>query len=107
VLTRMHIECVAKGELFFASSSSRGPPRGRAVSRPVSGQAFRSDLGEPGDGSCDAGGKGRTLVHDWLYELRLFAPGTTERDERRSLSSAIRIGSSSPAPRKLRGPSAG
>ena len=30
--------------------------------------------------------EGRTLVHDWLYELRLFALEQTERDACRSVS---------------------
>ena len=29
--------------------------------------------GQPRDRAGDAGATGRTLVHDWMYELRLFA----------------------------------
>src|SRR5882724_3206968 len=69
VLTRMHIECVAKGELFRVEQSQ---PRAAGRITPSLWPGFPSDLVSLVTVLATQA-EGRTLVHDWLYELRLFA----------------------------------
>lgn len=69
VLTRMNIECSAKGELFRVEQSTP-----RAAGRITTGlwPGFPSDLVSLVTVLATQA-EGQTLVHDWLYELRLFA----------------------------------
>ena len=72
--------------------------RGAAASPPACGPGFPSDLVSLVTVLATQA-EGRTLVHDWLYELRLFALEQLSGDERATCSSAIRTASSSPARR--------
>jgi UDP-N-acetylglucosamine 1-carboxyvinyltransferase len=69
VLTRMNIECVSNGELFRVEQS-----RPRAAGRITTSlwPGFPSDLVSLVTVLATQA-EGQTLVHDWLYELRLFA----------------------------------
>jgi UDP-N-acetylglucosamine 1-carboxyvinyltransferase len=69
VLTRMHIECAAQGGLFRVEQSTP-----RAAGRITTGlwPGFPSDLVSLVTVLATQA-EGQTLVHDWLYELRLFA----------------------------------
>ena len=69
VLTRMNIECAMQGELFRVEQSTP-----RAAGRITTGlwPGFPSDLVSLVTVLATQA-EGQTLVHDWLYELRLFA----------------------------------
>jgi UDP-N-acetylglucosamine 1-carboxyvinyltransferase len=69
VLKRMQINCVMDGELFTVEQS-----RPRAAGRITTGlwPGFPSDLVSLVT-VLTSQAEGQTLVHDWLYELRLFA----------------------------------
>ena len=69
VLKRMHIECGMRGGVFEVH-----PSRPKAVRRITTGlwPSFPSDLVSLVTVLATQA-EGRTLVHDWLYELRLFA----------------------------------
>ena len=69
VLTRMNIECAMRGELFCVDQSTP-----RAAGRITTGlwPGFPSDLVSLVTVLATQA-DGQTLVHDWLYELRLFA----------------------------------
>jgi UDP-N-acetylglucosamine 1-carboxyvinyltransferase len=69
VLTRMNIECAATGELFRVEQS-----RPRAAGRITTSlwPGFPSDLVSLVTVLATQA-EGQTLVHDWMYELRLFA----------------------------------
>jgi UDP-N-acetylglucosamine 1-carboxyvinyltransferase len=69
VLKRMHIACTTDAELFTVEQS-----RPRAAGRITSGlwPGFPSDLVSLVTVLATQA-EGQTLVHDWLYELRLFA----------------------------------
>ena len=69
VLRRMNIECAATGELFRVEQS-----RPMAAGRITTGlwPGFPSDLVSLVTVLATQA-EGQTLVHDWLYELRLFA----------------------------------
>lgn len=69
VLTRMHVECATRGELFCVEPSTP-----RAAGRITTGlwPGFPSDLVSLVTVLATQA-EGQTLVHDWLYELRLFA----------------------------------
>jgi UDP-N-acetylglucosamine 1-carboxyvinyltransferase len=69
VLKRMHIECGMHGEIFRIERS-----RLEAAGRITTGlwPGFPSDLVSLVTVLATQAA-GRTLVHDWLYELRLFA----------------------------------
>jgi UDP-N-acetylglucosamine 1-carboxyvinyltransferase len=69
VLKRMNIECGMNGDIFRVE-----PSRPRAAGRITTGlwPGFPSDLVSLVTVLATQA-DGRTLVHDWLYELRLFA----------------------------------
>ncbi len=69
VLTRMEIACVMDGEIFRVEQS-----RPRAVGRITTSlwPGFPSDLVSLVTVLATQA-EGQTLVHDWMYELRLFA----------------------------------
>ena len=69
VLKRLHIECASDGERFRVERS-----RPQAAGRITTGlwPGFPSDLVSLVTVLATQA-EGRTLVHDWLYELRLFA----------------------------------
>lgn len=69
VLTRMNIECSTDGGLFRVE-----PSRPRAAGRITTGlwPGFPSDLVSLVTVLATQA-EGQTLIHDWLYELRLFA----------------------------------
>jgi UDP-N-acetylglucosamine 1-carboxyvinyltransferase len=69
VLKRMNVECAMDGDVFQVEQS-----RPRAVGRITTGlwPGFPSDLVSLVTVLATQA-EGRTLVHDWLYELRLFA----------------------------------
>ena len=69
VLKRMHVECVMDGDLFTVEQS-----RPRAAGRITTSlwPGFPSDLVSLVTVLATQA-EGPTLVHDWLYELRLFA----------------------------------
>jgi UDP-N-acetylglucosamine 1-carboxyvinyltransferase len=69
VLRRMHIECASTGELFRVEQSSPCAA-GRITTSLWPG--FPSDLVSLVTVLASQA-EGQTLVHDWLYELRLFA----------------------------------
>ncbi len=69
VLTRMNVECGVRDGVFHVK-----PSRPRAIKRITTGlwPAFPSDLVSLVTVLATQA-EGRTLVHDWMYELRLFA----------------------------------
>jgi UDP-N-acetylglucosamine 1-carboxyvinyltransferase len=69
VLSRMNVECGMRGDVFEVRPSTP-----RAVRRIVTGlwPSFPSDLVSLVTVLATQA-EGRTLVHDWMYELRLFA----------------------------------
>jgi UDP-N-acetylglucosamine 1-carboxyvinyltransferase len=69
VLTRMNIDCSVRGDVFHVK-----PSRPKAIKRITTGlwPAFPSDLVSLVTVLATQA-EGRTLVHDWMYELRLFA----------------------------------
>src|SRR5439155_24597025 len=69
VLKRLNIECAMVGEIFRVEQS-----KPRAAGRITTGlwPGFPSDLVSLVTVLATQA-EGRTLVHDWLYELRLFA----------------------------------
>jgi UDP-N-acetylglucosamine 1-carboxyvinyltransferase len=69
VLKRMHVECGMRDGVFHVK-----PSKPRAVRRITTGlwPAFPSDLVSLVTVLATQS-EGRTLVHDWMYELRLFA----------------------------------
>jgi UDP-N-acetylglucosamine 1-carboxyvinyltransferase len=69
VLNRLHVECVMDGDVFRVERS-----KPRAAGRITTGlwPGFPSDLVSLVTVLATQA-EGRTLVHDWLYELRLFA----------------------------------
>jgi UDP-N-acetylglucosamine 1-carboxyvinyltransferase len=69
VLTRMNIACASRGELFRVEQSTP-----RAAGRITTGlwPGFPSDLVSLVTVLATQA-EGQTLIHDWLYELRLFA----------------------------------
>ncbi len=69
VLTRMNVECGMRGGTFKVK-----PSKPKAVRRITTGiwPAFPSDLVSLVTVLATQA-EGRTLVHDWMYELRLFA----------------------------------
>jgi UDP-N-acetylglucosamine 1-carboxyvinyltransferase len=69
VLKRLHVECAQHGDIFRVEQS-----RPRAAGRITTGlwPGFPSDLVSLVTVLATQA-DGRTLVHDWLYELRLFA----------------------------------
>lgn len=69
VLQRMHVECGMHDGVFVVK-----PSKPRAVRRIVTGlwPSFPSDLVSLVTVLATQA-EGRTLVHDWMYELRLFA----------------------------------
>jgi len=69
VLTRMNVQCAVDGDLFRVRES-----RPTAAGRITTGlwPGFPSDLVSLVTVLATQA-EGRTLVHDWLYELRLFA----------------------------------
>jgi UDP-N-acetylglucosamine 1-carboxyvinyltransferase len=69
VLKRLHVECAMDGDLFRVERS-----KPRAAGRITTGlwPGFPSDLVSLVTVLATQA-DGRTLVHDWLYELRLFA----------------------------------
>jgi UDP-N-acetylglucosamine 1-carboxyvinyltransferase len=69
VLTRMNVECGVRDGVFHVK-----PSRPKAVKRITTGlwPAFPSDLVSLVTVLATQA-EGRTLVHDWMYELRLFA----------------------------------
>jgi UDP-N-acetylglucosamine 1-carboxyvinyltransferase len=69
VLKRMNIQCVATGDVFRVEQS-----RPEAAGRITTGlwPGFPSDLVSLVTVLATQA-EGRTLVHDWMYELRLFA----------------------------------
>src|SRR5687768_15171582 len=69
VLHRMHVECGMRDGVFMVK-----PSRARAVRRITTGlwPSFPSDLVSLVTVLATQA-EGRTLVHDWMYELRLFA----------------------------------
>jgi UDP-N-acetylglucosamine 1-carboxyvinyltransferase len=69
VLKRLHVECAMVGDLFRVEQS-----RPKAAGRITTGlwPGFPSDLVSLVTVLATQA-EGRTLVHDWLYELRLFA----------------------------------
>jgi UDP-N-acetylglucosamine 1-carboxyvinyltransferase len=69
VLRRMHIECASTGELFRVEQSTPSAA-GRITTSLWPG--FPSDLVSLVTVLATQA-EGQTLVHDWLYELRLFA----------------------------------
>jgi UDP-N-acetylglucosamine 1-carboxyvinyltransferase len=69
VLTRMNIQCVSKGELFRVEQSS---PRAAGRITTSLWPGFPSDLVSLVTVLATQA-EGQTLVHDWMYELRLFA----------------------------------
>jgi UDP-N-acetylglucosamine 1-carboxyvinyltransferase len=69
VLKRMHIECIAEGELFRVEQST---PRAAGRITTSLWPGFPSDLVSLVTVLATQA-EGQTLVHDWLYELRLFA----------------------------------
>jgi UDP-N-acetylglucosamine 1-carboxyvinyltransferase len=69
VLTRMNIECAIKGELFRVEQST---PRAAGRITTSLWPGFPSDLVSLVTVLATQA-EGQTLVHDWLYELRLFA----------------------------------
>jgi UDP-N-acetylglucosamine 1-carboxyvinyltransferase len=69
VLTRMNIECAASGELFRVEQST---PRAAGRITTSLWPGFPSDLVSLVTVLATQA-EGQTLVHDWLYELRLFA----------------------------------
>jgi UDP-N-acetylglucosamine 1-carboxyvinyltransferase len=69
VLTRMNIQCVATGELFRVEQSQ---PRAAGRITTSLWPGFPSDLVSLVTVLATQA-EGQTLVHDWMYELRLFA----------------------------------
>ena len=69
VLTRMNIECAMHGELFRVEPST---PRAAGRITTSLWPGFPSDLVSLVTVLATQA-EGQTLVHDWLYELRLFA----------------------------------
>jgi UDP-N-acetylglucosamine 1-carboxyvinyltransferase len=69
VLTRMNIECAMKGDLFRVEQSI---PRAAGRITTSLWPGFPSDLVSLVTVLATQA-EGQTLVHDWLYELRLFA----------------------------------
>jgi len=69
VLTRMNIECAMKGDLFRVEQST---PRAAGRITTSLWPGFPSDLVSLVTVLATQA-EGQTLVHDWLYELRLFA----------------------------------
>src|SRR5207247_4585790 len=69
VLKRLHVECATEGDRFRVERS-----KPRAAGRITTGvwPGFPSDLVSLVTVLATQA-EGRTLVHDWLYELRLFA----------------------------------
>ena len=69
VLKRLHVECTMDGDVFRVDRS-----RPQAAGRITTGlwPGFPSDLVSLVTVLATQA-EGRTLVHDWLYELRLFA----------------------------------
>ena len=69
VLKRMHIECTMDGDVFRVEQS-----RPRAAGRITTSlwPGFPSDLVSLVTVLATQA-EGQTLVHDWMYELRLFA----------------------------------
>jgi UDP-N-acetylglucosamine 1-carboxyvinyltransferase len=69
VLKRLHVECSMNGDVFRVDQS-----KPRAAGRITTGlwPGFPSDLVSLVTVLATQA-EGRTLVHDWLYELRLFA----------------------------------
>src|SRR3954470_15718251 len=77
VLQRMKVECAIDGELFRVGRSRPATERGKS---PWSATRITTSLwpGFPSDlvslfTVLATQAEGQTLVHDWLYELRLFA----------------------------------
>jgi UDP-N-acetylglucosamine 1-carboxyvinyltransferase len=69
VLTRLHIQCGSNGELFRVEQSI---PRAAGRITTSLWPGFPSDLVSLVTVLATQA-EGQTLVHDWLYELRLFA----------------------------------
>ncbi len=69
VLTRMNIECASRGELFRVEQST---PRAAGRITTSLWPGFPSDLVSLVTVLATQA-EGQTLVHDWMYELRLFA----------------------------------
>jgi UDP-N-acetylglucosamine 1-carboxyvinyltransferase len=69
VLTRMNIACISDGELFRVEQST---PRAAGRITTSLWPGFPSDLVSLVTVLATQA-EGQTLVHDWLYELRLFA----------------------------------
>ena len=69
VLTRMNIECAMHGDLFRVEQST---PRAAGRITTSLWPGFPSDLVSLVTVLATQA-EGQTLVHDWLYELRLFA----------------------------------
>jgi len=69
VLTRMNIACTSEGELFRVEQST---PRAAGRITTSLWPGFPSDLVSLVTVLATQA-EGQTLVHDWLYELRLFA----------------------------------
>src|SRR4029450_2020799 len=69
VLSRMNIACASNGDVFRVEQS-RPRAAGRINTR--LGPGFPSDLISLVTVLATQA-EGRTLLHDWLYELRLFA----------------------------------
>ena len=69
LLTRMHVDCRMDGDTFSVSKS-----RPRSVARVTTGlwPGFPSDLISL-IAVLATQAEGQTLIHDWMYELRLFA----------------------------------
>ncbi|HEX7137740.1 MAG TPA: hypothetical protein VF219_07835, partial [Vicinamibacterales bacterium] len=69
VLKRLHVQCGMHGEIFRVDQS-----RPRSAGRIITGlwPGFPSDLVSLVTVLATQA-EGQTLVHDWLYELRLFA----------------------------------
>ncbi len=69
VLTRMHIQCASHGERFRVEQSK---PRAAGRITTSLWPGFPSDLVSL-VAVLATQAEGQTLIHDWLYELRLFA----------------------------------
>jgi UDP-N-acetylglucosamine 1-carboxyvinyltransferase len=69
VLTRLNIQCASNGELFRVEQST---PRAAGRITTSLWPGFPSDLVSLVTVLATQA-EGQTLVHDWLYELRLFA----------------------------------
>jgi UDP-N-acetylglucosamine 1-carboxyvinyltransferase len=69
VMQRMNVDCVVEGDLLRV-----GPSRPQAIGRITTGlwPGFPSDMVSLIT-VLATHAEGRTLIHDWMYELRLFA----------------------------------